>query len=107
MTAAVLTPDVALDRAADLIEQRGLAHGHFQTPDGALCSLGALRVAIWGEVADIPNGDPYWPIYITAGEWLAEIIRPESIVFWNDSHQQRKVVAGLRRAARLAREARP
>lgn len=89
-----------LAHAADLIEQRGLAHGHFRDETGALCMMGAIRVAIFGSahvgISDQP-GDP--SLYERATDQLDAELHHQSIPVWNDAHTQAEVVAALRAAA--------
>lgn len=93
-----MTDAEILENAADLIEQYGLARGDLFDSRKRLCTWGALHVASHGEVmvADRVAG------------YLIPLL-PESaggrISSWNDKARKSAVVAKLRKAAKLAREA--
>jgi hypothetical protein len=94
-----------LDQAADLIEHRGHAHDMYQAPSGALCARGAVRMAVFGGVCfpDHPD-DAAVSLYYAACRSLGAVV-DVPITTWNDGHTQAEVIGGLRRAARLARDA--
>lgn len=87
-----------LNRAADLIETRGLAHGTYQAPDGTLCARGAIRVVVFGTTNWPGRGDADETLYYNACSRL-RIGLKEPITMWNDSHTQADVVSALRAAA--------
>lgn len=110
MTTTVLTVAGLLLTSADLIEERGHAKGVFQDTKGCLCAIGALRLAAFGTIGDLP---PDTKLY--AGARLAlgaqiELLAPGqyrfgravSVVSWSDASTQAEVVATLRAAAELA-----
>lgn len=106
-----------LDRAADIIEQRGLAQGDLEGPDGAVCTIGALNVALTGDARTTWELDnPHWMRWKSAadrfidyldehGQFEGEpeyLVESNPIVWWSDSpgRTQAEVVDTLRRAAR-------
>jgi hypothetical protein len=116
MTTTIPTPTTAsalLLTAADLIEKRGKARGVFEDANGCLCAIGALRLAAFGEIGDLP---PDSELYQRARMALAaqiELLPMEtqgqhviggkvSVVTWSDASTKAEVVAGLRAAVELA-----
>ncbi len=109
-----LKPSDVLDRAADLMEERGWYRGFFISDDGAVCHLGAIYAAAgrhvhrqstggtWFRVIDDRVDEPRRAVY-----WDCMAIGEASIPAWNDIRCQSKdeAVAKLREAARMAREA--
>lgn len=94
-----MTPAEALDRAAELIEERGHAVGTYENDDGALCARGAVRVAVYGHSGD-PGGDVTQDnVYYTAQLHLTRLVPGWSVLLWSDSSTKDEVVATLRRAA--------
>lgn len=111
----IMTIPEVLDRAADLIEERGLARYEYQADDGALCMLGALRLVIFDRVI---LGRPYgaivddgialdrWHLYHHASALLADAIGPiGAIPQWSDTHTKDEAVAALRAEANRVRQA--
>lgn len=91
-----------LDRAADIIEERGWARGKFvNRRTGAVCSLEAIRRAAPSKRA---RDEMRWAL-------MKEIERPDgkpaSVMYWNDRlpNNRRKVVRTFRRTARKLRGA--
>lgn len=112
-----------LNKAADLIEQRGHSHGRYIDIDGAVCALGAVRVAC---------GAPVVPKYVGVGYMLdmsavdadvngmmtarrallcylnehADDYDPvfDSIPKWNDRNDAETVINALRSAALTAED---
>jgi hypothetical protein len=98
-----------LDRAADLIEQRGYCRGVFQTEDGRLCAIGALRVAYQGN-ADEPYEEENDSEYFVARGLLRAFIGGDpyihdqlEIALWSDATDASTVIATLRAVAAKAR----
>lgn len=92
-TETVVSPADVLNRAADLIEEKGLAKRVFAAADGSHCAWGAMLEA----------GYALGELSLEAAEtlMLAVVPRGESIPFWNDRPErtQAQVVAKLREAA--------
>lgn len=92
-----------LRRAADLVEQRGLAKNITCAADGSLCIRGALTVAA-GRTARIPFwGDgPRHDVSAAADCAMLNYLRSD-VVAWNNAPERTKdeVVAALRAAAEI------
>lgn len=89
-----------LEKAADLIEVRGLAHGRLQDDKGRLCAWGAMRAANNHSRAYFPAEE--------AAVFVIKLLPPSvegSIARWNDNAKKSAVVSKLRKAAVLARAA--
>ena len=105
------TADI-LDKAADLIEQRGWAQGYFVDHRGGLCARGAIYAACGME----PDPDPHvriveWPGWNPADPAWDALCQLDTAVddfaeMWNDAPERTKeeVVSALRAAAQAARE---
>lgn len=99
------TPQALLERAADLLDERGWHQGDYIGPDGCLCALGAIYTAVCGQVPDLD--DPlrgYGNTMVTTAESRAAAELPPgwpSLSLWNDEPGRTKteVQALLRRAA--------
>lgn len=89
-----------LEKAADLIEERGLAHGELQDDKGRLCAWGALTV-VCRRLHSFGQEDD-------AAEFLITLLPASAdgrISVWNDKAKKSAVVSKLRKAAVLARAA--
>ena len=108
------TARMALSRAADIIEQRGLAKGRRFGKEGAVCVGEALRIAIWdpGPPGQSPfTGMDLLDIYRAAARLLMAQLphpfrnekgaNPHPLADWNDQWCQTadNVVATLRLVA--------
>lgn len=105
-----MTPEQVLERAADLIEERGWAQGQYEDPDGCLCTIGAVRVAIAGSV-NLNDFTPdqgrllkrCWPVLderiaaTNPDNWVGPYRGPV-VADWNDTYAKTadEVVAVLR-----------
>lgn len=104
------TADI-LDKAADLIDQRGLAKGWFCGPGGTLCAAGGIYAALGAEPQPAGvdyEGWPGWNVsliqpYDRAWTALYEHLGGCGIGSWNDVRTKEEVVTTLRAAARAAR----
>lgn len=79
------TAACVLDAAADIIVQRGHHRGHYVDPggSGAVCALGAIRIAAWGTTdADLASSAG-WRLHDAAVVELEEFLG-ESIVRFSD-----------------------
>jgi hypothetical protein len=94
-----------LDRAADVIAERGLCKGSFEGPDGSVCAGGALRVALTGGPTN-PLGDDQFGTYMYAVHRMTDVV-DDVVVNWNDAPQRTAddVIAALQEAARRERGA--
>jgi hypothetical protein len=119
MTTTVPTtvPEV-LQRAADLIDQRGHAKGDYIDANGCLCARGAIYAAVGIEpTTDVAN-IRHWPTYnrsrfalaVAAGKALESHIGTDQspldpVVRWNDAPERTaaEVSAAFRSAAEAAR----
>lgn len=91
----VRSVDAVLDRAAELIEERGWCQAVSSTADCRICASYAITIAAKGSIT-----------YPTdAHHFFADYIGGRPIPEWNDQPQMSKerVVAALRAAARSAR----
>jgi hypothetical protein len=89
-----------LDEARKLIEARGLAKRAYQSRQGCLCSIGAIRVAC--------TGSPYGTAYATVEtclSYLRAAAQGGRVSVWNDraATTQAKVIEAFKKAAELAR----
>lgn len=103
-----MTVSEVLDRAAGLIEERGLAHGVFEHPDGSLCMLGAARVVVFGTAHRrdmLHTFDGRWDLYERVIDVMHEGTPDRSAVRYSDTHTAAEVVAILRSFAAAQREA--
>ncbi len=102
-----------LDKAADVITERGWCQGEPQDASGQLCAIGAINIAVLGRASVVADGvayDGYAKLdssqrgALVAHEMLRATIETE-IVSWNDDEGRTKgeVVAALRAAAKKAR----
>lgn len=106
------TADI-LDKAADLIEERGWHQGDYVGPTGCLCPYGAMYLAVGitpagrGNTNDWPGWTPdRGGPFLDAARWLARYLRGRAVSVWNDAEGRTKeeVVSTLRAAAQAARE---
>jgi len=90
-----------LERAADLIERRGLNKGGYSGDDGSLCVFGAINMAVSGK----PNAASYTPhpaaVVVQQSLW-SEPLERCSITRYNDHPETTgaMVVTKLREVAR-------
>ena len=102
-----MTPAEILDRAADEMERRGKAEAELTSPNGSICAIGALCLAVNEEM---------WinrPFQREVRESLRTFIGDEyclvgdgensQIWRWNDSSDAPTVIAGLRAVAATLR----
>lgn len=99
-----------LDKAADLIDERGLAKGWYCGPGGTLCARGAIYAAAGYEPE--PDGSDH--------DWIAGLLRHDEVMRaevlidqvigyvvsqWNDAPERTaaEVATALRGAAEAAR----
>jgi hypothetical protein len=105
MSSTIPTPASLLNRAADILDERGWFQGNYMSPDGCVCALGSLHLAA-NELVGAPNR----ATFATGPEFEAALDRiygalqsdsMDSIADWNDSEGRTKdeVQAMLRRAA--------
>jgi len=88
MTTTPCTPQQVLLAAADLMEKRGKAIGHYWDATGRCCALGAISIA----ASD-------WQAYDAAKELLHKHIDEDlAISTWSDANDAATVIAALRRA---------
>jgi putative intracellular protease/amidase len=94
-----------LDRAADVIAERGHCKGDYEGPDGSVCAIGALLVAIAGGPADPLNARQFHT-YMSARDWASDVVG-NAVARWNDAPERTadEVIAALREAARRERGA--
>lgn len=110
-----ITPADVLDRAADLLEERGWTRYTLESDTGCLCAVGAINVAWFGK----PRGS------VVSGVWECGSIQEQAIsalvtevspyaieprygvMDWNDefAKNKRQVVATMRRVAKKLRAA--
>jgi hypothetical protein len=82
------SPDEIMDQAADLIDIHGWNKGAFHTPDGRLCTMGALKLAVCPDIYQRDTSymaiDAY-PILYEAVDFIqsAKGIN-DAITYWND-----------------------
>lgn len=83
-------------KAADLIEQRGHCKNAYQSMDGRLCALGAIRVASGFDA----NSLSCYSVVNTPAMRVALAV-DDSVHFWNDEPERTaaEVVATLRSVA--------
>jgi len=75
-----LTVAEVLQRAAALVEARGHALRTFETDDGRLCALGAIRVAIFADSRPpITWGSPECVLYVAVKDRLRTAIAPHGM----------------------------
>lgn len=106
-----ITPQALLDRAADIITERGWYQGHFIDEEGrCVCALGALNLA-YAEAAGVDasvNGGAWhgWPgpkpLNLAVDALQAATGQEDWIAEWNDDEDrtEAEVVAALRAAAK-------
>lgn len=83
----------ALLDAADLIEQKGFWKAGLRTaPEGALCVLGAIHVAVY----EVDRG-----LFSPAWKALAAFVGTDNITGWNDAKERTaaEVIAAMRSTA--------
>lgn len=108
------TPQALLNRAADLLDERGWAQRTYLDRDGCLCALGAVRTAA-AEAAGITDregmldvlfdpsvtvlGQPVRLAQKAAEDLLDSAVPTRDVAIWNDSKQrtENEVVELLRR----------
>lgn len=99
-----------LDKAADLIEQRGHHKGWYCGDDGSLCATGALLAAAGMEPEPRESANPWstydderWDAADAAWKVLDKVVNDHS-PNWNDRAERTaaEVVAKLREAAVVA-----
>ena len=111
-----LTTSQVLDKAADLIEERGWTDGPFGWPDdrvkegGALCLEGGIMAALGLDMNDVgrlyeeedPRSFRFCPAYNAVRDYLGSDLT--HIYEWNDKRgrTQHEVVATLRAASAVA-----
>lgn len=91
-----------LNRAADVIVERGWTTGEIQDRRGAVCLVGALNLAITGNSLDPVFGNRKWSL---AEAYLREVTdAPGHAWEWNDvpGRTKEQVIGALREAARIA-----
>jgi hypothetical protein len=95
-----------LDRAADVIVERGHHKGSYEGWDGTVCAGGALRVAITGKPFTRFTGAGEAVTYMSARDRLCDLLG-SPIARWNDAPDRTadEVIAALREAARRERDA--
>ncbi|KPC75258.1 hypothetical protein ADL26_08170, partial [Thermoactinomyces vulgaris] len=115
-----ITPQALLERAAEIIDQRGWHQGDYADHNGCVCTLGALRIAAAGLPTDAPFWDARSAALDTSGRFngpgydqvdLAAVALEEylsghgieafGIAEWNDhiAASKEEVTAALRAAA--------
>lgn len=93
-----------LNKAADIVEQRGHSKGVYSDSTGRVCAVGAINAAILGttKIEHLPIW--YSGLDTHAGRVLHSLVCADeywSITDWNDAPERTKeeVVAALRQAA--------
>lgn len=110
-----MTPGIILERAADIIDERGWYQGGYEARDGRVCAAGAIRLAT-GLAAIPPIEDTETVVLNAAYRALEAALPTHYISTWNDwPHQTKEQVTGTLRqiaaqlqaseAIQLAREA--
>jgi hypothetical protein len=97
-----------LDRAADVIAERGHYKGDYEGPGGEVCVAGAIRVAVTGTAMPHPKtADRTRHVIGSAYNSLGRAIGDPIITYWNDApgRPADEVIAALREAARRERGA--
>jgi hypothetical protein len=94
-----------LDRAADVIVERGHHKRNYVGLDGSVCAVGAIRVAIAGGPVSPLRIDQF-DTYRSAQAWASDVVG-SPISRWNDAPERTagEVIAALREAARRERGA--
>jgi hypothetical protein len=98
------TPDQIMDRAADLLDEKGWCRGrHYDERTGAMCMEGALR-----QTACSPTRSPAWVSTLNRVSNFIENHLEMFITTWNDQHCQDRNEATelLRTEAKRYREER-
>jgi hypothetical protein len=98
---ALTVPDV-LRRAESLIAERGLCHGMFEDESGAVCAIGALRVAVAGASDIYGISDDQNNLIDDAIRLLANQVGRPAITTWSDERTEAEVRAALLAAAQRA-----
>lgn len=96
-----MTPAEVLAGARDVLAERGWHQGGFMGQDGAVCAMGALRVACFGEL--LPG--QFSTGLGAAHELLARVVEGP-IDWWNDAQGRtyEDVILALKQAEELALE---
>jgi hypothetical protein len=94
-----------LDRAADVIAERGLCKRDYEGRDGSVCAVGAIRVAVTGR-ARTGFSLGQFVTYKSASDWASDVVG-SPVARWNDAQERTadEVIAALREAARRERGA--
>lgn len=112
-----------LNKAADLIDQRGHSHGTYVDSNGAVCALGAVRITCGatvipkffggGYTLDMGMANENFDAIRNARRALHHYLRAsshdydllsDSIPNWNDRNDKETVVNALRSAALTAED---
>jgi hypothetical protein len=89
-----------LNAAADIIEERGHAHGDLEDARGRVCVVGALNVALTGCATDWQDDTDELIKLVEAGP-----LHGAGVIEWNDRHRGGRFVHYKRDAVRLLRKA--
>lgn len=74
------------DKTADIIEERGLAHGRLEDLDGRVCVFGALHVVLFGRaVPEMALAGNHHKCTVFESD-IAKRVVNESVVEWADRH---------------------
>ena len=107
-----MTPEQLMEEAADLVEERGLAHNSYITGEGQVCVLGAVYMAAGHSEDTLRWGNPRQATrnrkaVREAWKRILWEIGDESIISWSDRtwHDSDTPREGGRKAAAMLREA--
>lgn len=92
-----------LCQAAEEMEKRGKSRGSFKNSKGNVCALGAIRIVAFGDPFDWTISPSYLSALKTLEEVIPDNYSDDPITSWNDKNNKDTVVAGLQKAAELAK----
>lgn len=94
-----MRPSEILERAADVMQERGQCKGLTSNHLGQVCAIGAINVASGHRPIYIEDSPPRRAIH----NGLAALIGSYNIPAWNDANDAPTVIAGLRAVAATLR----
>jgi len=98
-----MTPQEALLKAAEYIEDHGHCQFELQDQEGRVCARGALLAVLTGDPNRHTDSDPAYMLRVEAERMVESTVGAQYIITWNnqEGRTEGEVVRAFRKAAQL------